>query len=191
MQKLIASIWILLVCVSPVFVVAQEAAETETDAASEVSEDVDEQEESSFAESIEIENGWLHYGEGGSENGVLLESWHNTNGDEEIDTWFVYEDDVVVRESYDTTGDGEPDLVLAVNANGEITELSGESAVQFERQETAVFTPEQIDIDFSGGEDLVGDLSDISIKEEDNSWIFFVLLFLVGGALYVFWQRQK
>lgn len=190
MQKLIASIWILLVFSSPVFVMAQEAAETETGAESEVNEDVAE-EESPFAESIEIENGWLHYGEGGSEEGVLLESWHDTNGDEEIDMWFVYEDDVVVRESYDTTGNGEPDLVLAINENGEITELSGESAVQFERQETTVFTPEPIDIDFSGGEDLVGDLSDISIKEEDNSWIFFVLLFLVGGALYVFWQRQK
>lgn len=144
----------------------------------------------STVESVEIDGGVLHYSGDSTTAGTLVESWHDTDGDGEYDAWFVYEDEVVVQESYDTTGDGAADLVLDVNQNAEITKLSGASAATYEAPDAKPFTPEKIDI--SAGSDLVGDLSDIELVEStSNSWIFFVLLFLVGGALYLFWQRQK
>ncbi len=146
--------------------------------------------ESGFVESVDIDDGVLHYNGDSTVAGTLAESWHDTDGDGSYDAWFVYENDIVVRESYDTNGDATPDLVLELNQNGVVTDVSGTAAADYEVPEPAQFTPERIDI--TGGEDLVGDLSDIGLeKKTTNSWIFFVLMFLVGGALYLFWQRQK
>jgi hypothetical protein len=184
MSKLIVSFLSIFFISAPLMVASQddgavEEVEVTTPATSE------------FTESIEINDGVLHYQGESTVPGSLVESWHDTDGDGEIDTWFRYESDVVVEESYDTTGDGEPDVVLLLDAEERVSEITGPEAPSFIRPSTARFEPEPISLTQSSDEDLVGDLSDITIKEPTNNWIFFVLLFLVGAMVYLFWQRQK
>lgn len=146
-----------------------------------------------YGEVISIEAGELYYDESTEgDEARLVASAHDTDGDELVDAWFVYNtNDLVTTEAYDYDGDEIPDLVLQVDEAGSIQTLSGDMASDFERSKTQRFVPETPTAPVGTEEDLVGDVSDIVIGEEDSNWIFFVLLLLAGGAVYLFWQRQQ
>ncbi len=145
-----------------------------------------------YAEAVTIDDGTLYYDKNTDEEGAaMVASSHDTNGDNLADVWFVYEaDQNVTTEAYDQTGDEEPDVILSLDTNGEVTAISGEKAGEYSRVQTTPFNPEPISTTVQG-EDLVGDVSDISIEPKENNWIFFVILFFVAAGLYFFWKRQK
>jgi hypothetical protein len=145
-----------------------------------------------YAEAVTIDDGTLYYDKNTDEEGaVMVSSSHDTNGDNLIDAWFVYDENQnVTTEAYDQTGDEKPDLILAVDVNGDVTKVSGEMASEYEPVNTKMFSPESVST-LGQEEDLVGDVSDISIEPKQNNWIFFIILFVVAAGLYFFWKRQK
>ena len=145
-----------------------------------------------YAEAITIDAGTLYYDKNTDEEGAMMvASSHDTNGDDVVDAWFVYDENQnVTTEAYDQTGDEKPDTILSLDANEDVTAISGEKAGEYSRVQTAPFNPEPISTTVQD-EDLVGDVSDISIEPKENNWIFFIILFVVAAGLYFFWKRQK
>lgn len=146
----------------------------------------------SYDEAVTISGGVLYYRGDSSQPGALVETAHDTDGDGVNDLWLEYENDEVVRELHDTTGDESVDLEITVNANEQVASMSGESAKALTVKPVPPFSPNFSDISTAAQQDdLVGDLSDITIDEESNSWMFFVFLLIIGAGIYFFWRRQR
>lgn len=141
-----------------------------------------------FAESVQIDDGVLYYAD--ADTNTLIGSAHDTDGNGELDVWISYVADFATEERYDTTGDGQPDTTVTLSQEELVTGLEGEAAASFTPEPTTPFVPATV-ASPDAGDDLVGDLSDITIDEANNGWVFFVILLLVGGLLYLFWQRQQ
>jgi len=144
-----------------------------------------------YEETIAIDAGTLYYDKNTNEEGaIMVASSHDIDGDGMVDAWFVYDvNQNVILEAYDQTKDQTPDLVLTTDVNGEVTQMSGEMANALKRDLAIPFNPEPI-ANAGLDADLVGDVSDITIEQKDNNWIFFVILLIVGVGLYFFWKRQ-
>jgi len=160
---------------------AQEPAATSTE---EVSE------ETTYAETIEIDSGFLYYTTSTDVGGALAASAHDTDGDGQLDVWFTYVDGVAASEAHDTDGDGQPDLTLTLAADETVTAMEGSGAAAFTPPPAQQFVP-PADAAPAVPQDLVGDMRDITIAEENKAWMFFLILFVVAAALYFFWKRQQ
>lgn len=146
----------------------------------------------SYAEAISIDGGMLYYNKNTNEpDALMVASSHDTNGDGLTDAWFVYNTNQdAVTEAYDTTGDGSADIAVSVDVNGDVVSITGEKAAEYTYETASPFNPEPV-TNVNQEQDLVGDVSDISIVQKDNNWIFFVILFAAGALLFLFWKRQN
>jgi hypothetical protein len=146
----------------------------------------------SYTEEVPFDGGVLFYTTVSDEESVLVASAHDTNADDEYDVWLQYVNDQVVLEAYDTNNDAQPDTFMSLLDNGEIDAISGLAQADLVATTTKQFLPRVTkasdSVDKVG---LVGDLSDISIEEDDYSWMLFVLLLLAAGGMYFFWKRQS
>ncbi len=144
-----------------------------------------------YTEEVSFDGGTLLYTE--TESGdVLVASTHNVDEDDTDDIWLQYIDGAVVLEAHDTTNDGVPDTFISLLPTGELSEITGAGANELVPPTTKQFLPVVTRAsDGINTKELVGDLSDITIEEEDYSWMFFVILLVVGGGLYFFLKRQK
>lgn len=129
--------------------------------------------------STEIDSGVLFYLED-----VLVASEHGV-------VMLVYQDDQVVLEAHDISGDGEYDTFLTLNEAGEVTKMEGEGVSAFERPEPVEFDDLLAE---SGGageagtpdEDLVGSLDSITIPGSGKAFWFpiFLVISIVAGWWY-------
>lgn len=205
---------ILFFLILPGFALAQattttdEASQNETAVVEEAEEEVEEGDETTedeenepekverevfWDEEVDVDNGFLYYS-GSFDEGTaqLVASEHDLDGDEIYETWLEYEEGRVAKESNDVDGDGLYDIIVIFNEDGGVQTIEGSLAESLTPEATALFVPNVPQAsDGLDADDLVGDLSDISIEEKDNSWMLFIILLVVGGVLYFVWQRQR
>lgn len=146
-----------------------------------------------FDEKIEIDGGALYYSGSIDDNTAqLVASEHNIDDDDFIDVWLSYAGERVVTEGHDTDNNGAPDTFVNLSPDGQLENVTGKLADELNVEAPGQFAPSVPKAsDGLNTEDLVGDISDISIVKEDRSWIFFIILLIVGVALYFFWKRQR
>ena len=132
-----------------------------------------------YDESSLTESGVLYYF-----NDELVASEHGA-------VLLVYKDDQVVMEAHDITGDGEFSTILTLDQSGAVVEVKGDGAEQFERPEV-VELEELLAVDGGAGapdDDLVGDLSSITIPKYRNYTFYIMTIVLLGSAYW--WHRRK
>lgn len=124
---------------------------------------------------------------------VLVASEHDLSESEKGTIRIEYAaDGVVVRELHDVDADGTYDLEISLDAVGNVVTVTGSASAEYTLGEVSPpFVPLPPDIPAAATKDLVGDISDVTIVEPTNDWIYFVLLFLVGVLFYLFWQSQR
>jgi len=134
----------------------------------------------SYASSTEKDGITLYY-----ENDALAASQHDG-------VWLVYNNDEVVYEAHDTNSDGESDTFIALNGEGEVVEITGLAAENLERPAAVEFRDlmgSGADGESLSDEDLVGDLSSITIPSYHNYLLYFIILATIGGGIW--WYRKK
>lgn len=138
----------------------------------------------SYTDSKESNGATLYY-----RNEALVLSAHDTDGNKKPDLWLVYQNDVAVREAHDTDNDGTPDAFFELNVNEQTTRSYGKGLAALQAPETISFESR-----INGeGEDLVGDLSSITIPGGGGGLVVWVILLLIvaGGAFWWFRLRRK
>lgn len=129
-----------------------------------------------YDEIVESEAAVYYYVEG-----ELVASEHES-------VWLVYEDEAVVLEAHDTTGDGEADTFVTVNDAGVVSSVTGEGA-------EALTAPEIVAFEAGAGEagapDLVGDVSKIKGPGEGGEYVFIIAILLIIGAGLWWWMKRR
>ncbi len=138
-----------------------------------------------YTEKFEFENVELFYN--GDE---LVLSAHDENGDGVFETWLWYRDDIVVREGHDTDTVAGPDAFFELNTNEDVTREFGEGISTYTKPDIVSFETRIEEGGISETEDLVGDLSSITIPGGSNP--FLIVLFVIIAILgFVWWKRQR
>lgn len=138
-----------------------------------------------YDDTLQTESATLYY-----ENDALVASQHDTDGNGDADLWLRYEDDVLVLEMHDTDGNGEPDVFLDIDANEAVTSISGEGSEALTPPEAPLFEARSVGQGGNAKEDLVGDLSSISIPGQGGFMKYVLLLLVIGGGYY-YWKRRE
>lgn len=133
-------------------------------------------------------------------DGSLVLSTHDSDDDGKINYWILYENDVVVKEVQDTDRNGQPDLIMTIDAAGEVESISGERVSLYTAAKPQDFwnltkTLESPQENPTGlvrqVEDLVGDVSRIDIPSRSYPWWMYVSIVVVLGAGGGYWWRQR
>ena len=105
--------------------------------------------------------------------------------------WILYENDQVVYEAHDTNEDGTADAFLTLDSKGDVTAMTGDGAKSFERPEVDVFSVgRDTDSITLAEEDLVGDLSSITIPGGTSyTWYLVLAAFLAAGG-YLLYRKH-
>jgi len=101
---------------------------------------------------------------------------------------FLYKNDQATFEAHDTNGDGELDAFLRLDSDAMVTEITGEGASVFERNEPKEFESKSFSSN-QDNDDLVGDLSSIKIPKYYNWKLYGLIVLLIGGGTW--WYRKK
>jgi len=135
-----------------------------------------------YTDEVQKGNTTLYYN-----TNTLVASADDADGNGKADVWLKYQNDAVVLEAHDTDGDGTPDAFFQLGANEQVTRQYGSGIDALQRPEA-----ESFDSLIKGtGEDLVGDLSDITIPGGGIGWLWWVLILgvLAGGGFW--WVKRK
>jgi hypothetical protein len=177
-MKLLLSLMVLIAFVPPMVSAQEDGTDVPAEGAS------------PYAETVTIANGFLYYVTSPEEGGGLSASAHDTNGDGALDVWFTYTEGIVASEAYDYDRDGEPDTTLTLSPDGSVVAISGPGSADFETRTPSQFVP-AADAALPPAEELVGDLSNITLEKEQYGAVLFLLLLAAGGLLYFFVKRQR
>jgi len=110
---------------------------------------------------------------------------------QQADVWIMYKDDQAVLEAYDTNTDGTPDTFVTLSKEGEVQAVTGEGATELERPVVVPFDDLLSKETGTTGteEDLVGDISSITIPSYHNYTLYTLVLLVLGGGYW--WYKKR
>lgn len=134
--------------------------------------------------SKEVENTLLYY-----QNDVLVASAHDTDINNRFDVWITYRNEEAFLEAHDTDGNDTPDTFFELTQNEKVSRMYGSGATSFEKPKEVTFDSRIAQSDETNEEDLVGDLSSITLPGDGSGFIWLVII--LAGAAGVYWWKYR